>query len=325
MPCPSLNNTREWTVARLTSELAVHDERILSSHLEECPECRSQADALREAWCALGTAETLVPSPGWAEETRRMMETKTLERRVTPFRRQNLVLRGLAQAAGLVLAAGAGYFLARRVPAEAPRLSAGIRTIPVVSEKTIDVSQAIPDLSNRPRMTNVSFQPADATGRVSISFDVTSRYTVVGKPEDHGVSSVVSYLLSGTTLTDGSRGKAIELVAEKAERNAALPGEVITTLIQTLKSDRNPSVRRRAAEALAKLPPSPPVRDAFLAALKGDSNPAVRMTVIEGLSQAGQKLDDAATIQILREKAVDGNETGYVRVKAASLLAGAEL
>jgi hypothetical protein len=189
----------------------------------------------------------------------------------------------------------------------------------------LDARGFVPDLSDRPRLANVTLLPMGSDGNLSIAFDVTTRYTIVGKPGDQGVNGVLTYLLSGATLTEGTRGKAIDLVSENTLEGEKLAPEVVGSLLTTLKSDRNPGVRRKAAEALAKLPASPEIRDAFLEALKKDANPAVRITAIEGLARAAKELRDPGTIEVLRQKANDGSESEHLRVKAASLLAGVEL
>jgi HEAT repeat protein len=79
-------------------------------------------------------------------------------------------------------------------------------------------------------------------------------------------------------------------------------------------------VRKKAAEALAELPPTEQTRDALVLALKNDDNPAVRIIAVEGLAKAATQMKDATTIETLREKAGDEKENGYVRGQAAAAL-----
>ena len=61
---------------------------------------------------------------------------------------------------------------------------------------------------------------------------------------------------------------------------------------------------------------------ALIQALKSDPNPAVRIKAVEALAnlaRSGATLD-AATLDTLRQKAVQDNENVYVRVKAAEAL-----
>ncbi|HTS03317.1 MAG TPA: HEAT repeat domain-containing protein, partial [Thermoanaerobaculia bacterium] len=90
-------------------------------------------------------------------------------------------------------------------------------------------------------------------------------------------------------------------------------------------TDRNPGVRKKAAEALAQMPPTPETRDALAAALKNDPNPAVRILAVEGLAKAATVLKDASSIETLRQKASDDHENGYVRSQAALALSKIEI
>jgi hypothetical protein len=221
------------------------------------------------------------------------------------------------QAAAMLVTGVGGYLLARaRVASPAAPAS----TVSVASRRTIDAGRSIPDLSRQPKLANVAFQPADPAGRIGISFDVTTRYTVVGKPNEKGVSDLLAYMVSGSGATEGARGKAIDLVSQHYAGETPVSPQIVTTLAETLRHDKNPGVRKKAAEALAQMPPSPEIRDAFLVALKSDTNPAVRIVAVEALANAATNLRDPAAIETLREKANDDHETGYVRVKAAKAL-----
>ena len=79
-------------------------------------------------------------------------------------------------------------------------------------------------------------------------------------------------------------------------------------------------MRKKAADALASFPVTPEIRAVFLDSLKSDKNPAVRLVAVDALAAAAKASPDANTIQSLREKAVDTQENGFVRAKAASAL-----
>ena len=79
-------------------------------------------------------------------------------------------------------------------------------------------------------------------------------------------------------------------------------------------------MRKKAADALASFPMTPEIRTVFLESLRADKNPAVRLAAVDALAAAAKQSPDASTIQSLREKAVDPQENGFVRAKAASAL-----
>ena len=96
--------------------------------------------------------------------------------------------------------------------------------------------------------------------------------------------------------------------------------EIVAALTATLRTDKNPGVRKKAADALASFAITPEIRAAFLEALKSDQNPAVRLAAVDALAAAAKQSPDATTIQSLKDKAVDPAENGFVRAKAASAL-----
>jgi HEAT repeat protein len=102
--------------------------------------------------------------------------------------------------------------------------------------------------------------------------------------------------------------------------HAAPSPEIVAALTNTLKKDANPGVRKKAADALASLTMTPEIRTAFLDSLRSDKNPAVRLVAVDALAAAAKQSPDPSTIESLREKAVDPQENGFVRAKAASAL-----
>ena len=179
----------------------------------------------------------------------------------------------------------------------------------------------LPDLTSNPRFSNVSYRPADKDGKVGIGFDVTTRHELDGRPSDPEVSKLLAYLVSHNAETAGERSQAIELVSEHfGAKNAPASPEIVAALSATLRKDENPGVRKKAADALASFPMTPEIRTVFLESLRADKNPAVRLVAVDALAAAAKQSPDASTIQSLREKAVDPQENGFVRAKAASAL-----
>ncbi len=179
----------------------------------------------------------------------------------------------------------------------------------------------MPDLTGSPRLSNVSYLPADADGRVGIEFDVTTRRTIVGRPEEPEVAKLLAYMVSRSADTAGERSRAITLVSEHyGAGSAEASPEIVAALCATLRQDSNPGVRKKAADALASFRMTPEIRTTFLEALSRDANPAVRLAAVDALAAAAKQSPDARTIESLREKAVDPRENGFVRAKAASAL-----
>jgi hypothetical protein len=313
------------SVLKLTGEIDPGTERELDRHLAACESCRKEWVLAAEAWESLRDDPAPVPSARLSRETLARMEAATLRR--AP-RGLSLGWTGVRRVAALVVM-GAGGFLSARlwVPAASPSVPpTGVRpgvetVVPVSNDRIVDASRTLPDLSAKPRMANVTYQPPDARGRLSVSFDVTTRYTVVGRPDEKGIESLLTYLVAGGGANEGARGQALDLVSERIAAGGVAPSDgIVAVLSKTLTADRNPGVRKKAAEALVMLPPTAETRDALIACLKAEPVPGIRMIAVEGLAKAAVTLKDRPAIETLQEKANDERESGYLRVKAASAL-----
>lgn len=286
--------------------------RALAEHLERCPECREEARHVEEVWTALGQDPDAVVTAEFRRRTLALLEEELIRSRIRMFRPRARSAVRLAQAAALVLAVGAGYSIGHRGTAPAAGRVA-------TSRPEIRLPEADSMLSN------VSYRPADAEGKIGISYDVVSRATVVGRPEDPAMAKLLAYLVSRNTQTAGEKSRAIELVSSHYGASVApASADIVRALTSTLRKDQNPGVRKKAADALAGFRMTPEIRNAFLDALRSDPNPAVRLVTVEALAAAAKESPDSRTIESLRDKAVDPHENRFVRAKAASALKAIE-
>ncbi len=314
----------ELSVLRLAGEIAPEERGDLDRHLLLCPSCLAEFENLRTVWNRLRDDVAPLPTAAFEREALGRMREATLRRRPVRLGPSAWWIGARRVAALLVVGLG-GFFVAKLFapagPAAFPRdVPAGL-VVPVENRRVVDVSRAMADLSGNPRLANVTYQAPDAGGRIAVSFDVTTRYTVVGRPDQKGIEDVLAYVVAGGGATEGARGKALDLVSQNLASGTAAPSsEILSVLAKTLTSDRNPGVRKKAAEALAQLPPTPETRDAMIACLKTEGIPGIRMIAVEGLAKAAATLRDRTSIETLQEKANDERESGYVRVKAASAL-----
>jgi len=332
MDCRDVLRTREAAVLRLAGELPAAERSWLDDHLAGCPVCRDEERRFASTWDRLAEDRVEPPATSFCLRTEALLAEEVRRRaappvaRVVPIRPSaRPVVRPLLQAAALVVAASGGFLLARTVPAGGRPVLSAAASFPVVAQRTVDVSEAVPDLSNRPRLANVAFRPADPAGRIGVAFDVTTRYTITGRPDQKGIADLLVYLMSGAADTEGTRGRAIDVVSQTSKGSKGPSPEIVAALAETVRHDRNPGVRKKAVETLAQLPPTEATRDALILALKNDDNPAVRILAVDGLARTATVMKDATTLDALRSRAFDERENGYVRVQAAQALSKLEL
>jgi hypothetical protein len=314
-------------IERLTGEADEASRRALSEHLARCENCRREAEKLEGVWATLGRDQDAEVSPEFRRRTLALLEDEMRRGRVRAFRPRPVFARPLLQAAALAAAGALGYLAAKGLPSASPstgvasRPSGAVTPVASAVTPTAPGESALPGLEGNSRLANVAYRPADKDGRVAITFDLTTRHEIDGKPSDPEVAKLLAYLVAHNAENAGEKSRAIELVSEHfSGAQAPASPEIVAALTKTLRTDANPGVRKKAADALAGFAMTPEIRGAFLDALKSDKNPAVRLAAVDALAAAAKQSPDASTIQSLREKAVDPQENNFVRAKAASAL-----
>jgi hypothetical protein len=303
---------------RLLGEADALERQDFERHLAACARCTAALPRIEETWEALGADRDATVTPEFRSRTLALLHDEIDRQRIREFRPRTRVVRSLGRAAALVAAAAAGFVISR----------AGSRSLPAAATASLPAAGAArsaPDLAGNPRLSNVAYR-TDPDGRVGIEFDATTRHSVEGRPGDPEVSRLLAYLLSRNSETAGEKSRAIELVSGHSGAGTGIASpDIVRALAATLKRDRNPGVRKKAAEALASFLSTPEIRAALLEALANDPNPGVRLVAVEALAASARETPDPKTIQSLREKAVDPQENGFVRARAASALKAIDL
>jgi hypothetical protein len=326
---------RERMPLLLTESLDATRRELTHQHIESCPACAEEWTACRDTWLMLAD----LPEVEVPERVRTAFISKAgliseEAPNVLPFHRRP-AMKWIAQAAAVVILVGGAYFTGHRT---APRIerspatidgialaqSAGLRPISIAETRVVSAEAMSPDIEGRPNITNVQFVDlASADEKIGVSFDVTSRWTVTGNPRDRSMVRLLSYMLENEA-TMVPRSNALEWVHRTYSNPAHADPEIANALARVMRTDANEGVRIRAVETLTTLPAAvmTDTRSALIEALKSDPNPAVRIKAVEALAnmaRSGAPLDEAM-VDTLRQKASQGDENLYVRVRAAEAL-----
>jgi len=311
---------RELTALAIDGKLDDSPESVredVSRHVAGCGACRAELARIEETWARLGDDPDAAVTPDFRRRTLAIIEDEMLLSRLrrNAFRPRGRSYRGLLEEAAILVAALGGFWAARGIPPAVGKSSAAA------------AAPSVPALQKASALSNVSDRGADAQGRIGVSFDVTSRETIVGRPDDPEMAKLVAFLVSRGAQTAGEKSRAIELVSSHygaGSGDAPASPDIVRALTGTLKKDPNPGVRKKAADALAGFRMTPEIRASFLDALSSDRNPGVRLVAVDALARSAKESPDRKTIESLREKAFDPAENGFVRAKAASALKGIE-
>ena len=320
---------RESMPLLLTESLDRDRRELAHQHIEACAVCAAEWGAYKNTWTIMGELPEVEP-PARVRENFLAAIGGAPVSNVTPFRRRP-AYKWLTQAAAVALLAGGAYFVGNRTApvrlAPTPPTIASVQPAPfsIAETRVLAASAISPDIEGRPNIQNVQFVDADpGDNRIGLSFDVTSRVTVTGSPSDRSMVRLLSYVLENNDTITPSRSRAIEWVRQTYSDPEYADPEIANSLAKVLRSDEHAGVRLSAVDTLKTLPGtvSAETREALIEALRSDPNPAVRMKAVEALaniSRSGVTLD-AATVDTLRQKASQADESVYVRVKAAEVL-----
>lgn len=319
---PECSVVREQMSLLLTEALEPLQRESAHLHIEECGVCESEWEAYRTTWMILGDLpEREVPS----RLRGRFLEDAGIEKpkaQVIPFHRRPAA-RWVAQAAAVAVLVGGSYFTGRGTAPAPPVPEQTTPAFRIAESAVVQASNIDPQIQGRPDIANVQFFQASDSNEVGVSFDVKSRVTVKGAPNDRNMVKLLSHFLQDEESTT-SRSSAIQWVSDQYAQNGTTEPELVKALASLLKNDEHEGVRIKAVDALKGLPAAaaPEVRSALVAALQNDPNPAVRIKAVEALAnmaKSGQNVD-ATMLDTLRKKASQNDENAYVRVKAAEAL-----
>jgi hypothetical protein len=339
---------RERLPLLLTESLDTARRESTHQHIEQCAACGEEWAGFRETWSLLETLpEVEVP----ARAKQRFMNyvnppAATPAPNVVPFHRRP-ALRWLAQAAAVVIIAGGSYVAGHRrgepttivadksqqqtpatvtsvVPANGAIQPAAFS---IAESRVLPANAISPTIEGRPDIQNVQFTTLEEQDQIGVSFDITSRVTVTGRPTDKTMVRLMRYVLENEDRMSPSRSRAIDWVRSTYSQPGNADPEIARALANVLRNDTHEGVRIKAVETLTNLPSamSTDSREALIQALKTDPNPAVRIKAVEALANLLKKggQADAATLETLRQKAGQDDENVYVRVKAAEALSNA--
>src|ERR1019366_7994159 len=259
MECRQALKIRDLVLVRLAgSQGREGDMAFLASHLASCAACRAEAAGIESVWARLGDDDgaDLAPSAAFVARggaspapaagcvARASAAPADANREnVVPFRARRAT-DGLLKAAALLLAGGLGFLVGRSGVSPLPLVgSAALPTpngrgenVALVSIRTLDASRAVLDLSGKPRLANATYRASEEPGKIAVSFDVTTRYTVVGRPEEKGVADLLVSLMSGAAETEGARARVLDFVSATTREGGAVSPEIVSLLRRTLEA-----------------------------------------------------------------------------------------
>ena len=297
------------------------DDRMaaLEQHLADCEACNLELKALLAMHEALAYRPVVEPSPNLLAQSRmRLDEELDLippHGLFTRLRTNFYAWLGHLQSAPalVTLLVGVGFlggnFLNRYQVAHQPKMPS-----PVVLTNT--ANSTVANISGIVQTPN--------SGVVQVSYNRIVPETVQGSLDDPQIRQL---LMIGTRagVDNGVRTNSVQLLASECRSaHGCLAGAddgagIRNTLLTSLRSDKNPSVRLAALEGLQPyVTQDERVRDAVLAAVMHDNNSGVRVRAINMLAPVES---DSSVRQVMRTVSTTDNNP-YIRTVSTNALAG---
>jgi len=297
----------------LTRELREELER----HARGCGECREVLDSLADVEGALRARPSFVVTDTMLQEARMELRARLRIERTRDVRRGLFESLGelisgpvpryvLVGAMALLLGLGAGYaFFSHPDGGTAPPL-------------TTALSSSGPG-QERSQITAVRFVDADASdGEVELAFQAVRPMRVKGSPNDPAIQRLLAYALA-TEPNAGIRLQTVNTLA--LSPHPEIDAEIRTALLEVVRFDTNPGVRKQALQALTRFPMDGDIKRALLLVLANDPNEGLRIDAINALLPAQQAVgqEDPDILNVLKTR-MQYENNNYIRLRTKTAL-----
>jgi len=174
-------------------------------------------------------------------------------------------------------------------------------------------------LQDNTQITNVKFADNIAAGgEVEFSFDAVKPVHIKGNINDPKIQNILSYaMVNGSNV--GVRLNSINLI--NSNTSGKIDKDVRNAMINVIKNDLNPGVRREALKLMKKFPYDDEIKKTLLYVLQFDNDTSMRIESINLLMDAqkeGHSFNNE-DLNIFREKLKQDNNL-YIQYRVKSVL-----
>lgn len=308
---------RQWLADAVAGELTGERREELQRHSLECLECREELAGLELVQTILRARPAFVVTDEMVQESRMELRARIRLERTKDAR------RGIFGRLGDAFSAPLPRFALVGAMALALGLGAGYALFNTPAQETVLPLQSAllsPDAAQGgSQITAVRFVDADATdGEVELAFQAVRPMRMKGSPDDPAIQKLLAYALA-TEPNAGVRIRTVNTLAGNS--HPEIDAEIRTALVNVVRFDRNPGVRKQALQALAKFPMDDDIKRALLFVLVNDPNEGLRIDAINALlpAEAVQPREDPDLLDVLRTR-MQYENNNYIRLRTRTAL-----
>ena len=309
------NKYKDLNTLSVYEELKANEQSDLLHHLIGCPECLADFEEKRKLGETLLKAKLPEPDAALLNQARRELRIalgskmkgssflKIVETIISFFTgRYQIVIIGTAMA---LIGLFAGKFIFNLNPNSQKEEILQIRPASLFQENM--------------QITNVKFADnISVDGKIDFTFDAIKPVHIKGNINDPKIQSILSYaMVNGDNA--GVRLNSISLINSGPPKK--LDNDVKYAIVNVVRNDANPGVRREGLKLLRKVPYDDEIKKALLFVLSNDKNTGMRIEALNILMDA-QKDGHNFTkedLNILKDNLKQDNNQ-YIQYKVKSVL-----
>ncbi len=313
------NKIKELIQLSFIDEVSEDEKLIIENHLLECEECNKEYSE-QQKLINLYTAN----KPAKVDEKQLLMARVELLNNLSKIKNKKSAFQKLKElfeesflfehrfaygsAFSLIIGLLIGYSVFRFVPQN--NINDNLNAVDVSNIKDSDFE-----------INNVSFISTNpTTGEIELGFEAVKKVYYKGNFNEEKTKKLLAMALTKSN-NDGVKIKSINTITSQDEKKYIEDEKIKSALINTVKLDNNPGVRREALQTLTKFKFDSKIQEALLFVLTNDTNSGLRIAAINVLVQMkeeGYKIDEKTKSVLSQQVANDNNQ--FIRVKAASIL-----
>jgi len=313
------NKIKELIQLSFVDEVSEDEKLIIENHLLECEECNKEYSE-QQKLINLYTAN----KPANVNEKQLLMARVELLNNLSKIKNKKSAFQKLKElfeesflfehrfaygsAFSLIIGLLIGYSVFRFVPQN--NINDNLNAVDVSNIKDSDFE-----------INNVSFISTNpTTGEIELGFEAVKKVYYKGNFNEEKTKKLLAMALTKSN-NDGVKIKSINTITSQDEKKYIEDEKIKSALINTVKLDNNPGVRREALQTLTKFKFDSKIQEALLFVLTNDTNSGLRIAAINVLVQMkeeGYKIDEKTKSVLSQQVANDNNQ--FIRVKAASIL-----
>lgn len=306
---------KNWIYLFLYDDLNEKEKFELKEHLKTCVQCSAEYNEQLKLKDLLNDKNIKVPDLLLNEARRELDAALRVERNKKSFKESffekyfsfSEPLR-FAFASLVLLAAG---FLGGYLFFNSPQ-----KTFPV-TEIQKDDEFLLSDKNIR--ISNIHLINKDVkNGKIEFSFDAIKPVKIIGSVNDQRIQSILTHsILNGNN--PGLRLNTISAISQN--KPLKLDKDIKAALINVVKYDNNPGVRREAINLLKQYPYNENLKQVYLYVLMNDTTSGMRIEAIKCLIEAknqGYKFDENE-ISIFKDK-IKSDNNNYIKYAARTVV-----